>query len=48
MLLETICARWSVINNEIDDDSNAPLGCSVGEFHEIAERTEGWIDTVII
>jgi len=37
-----------VINNEIDYDSNSTLGGSVGEFDEIAERAECWINGVII
>jgi hypothetical protein len=37
-----------VIDDEIDNDANAALSGSVGEFNEITVRAIGWVDAVII
>jgi hypothetical protein len=37
-----------VINDEIDNDANAALRGRVGEFNEIAERSVGRVDALII
>src|SRR6185437_12426501 len=37
-----------VVDDEIDDDTDAALPATMGEFDEIPERAVAWIDTVII